>query len=131
MTLVHLRLRTNRADWKNTACRVTKDKMSWSRGRLDQLVQDLEIIVGKESKAHITGLKDLSGEVRPLWKFYLSYDRGVVLMCWVRAKLLDPWTTYLPSSGMDLLNSLEFYGRHMSPLGKGIRKLQSMTWKSR
>ena len=50
----------------SAGCREEKNKMSWSRERLDQLVQDLGLDVGDECRAQITGLKDLSGEVRPV-----------------------------------------------------------------
>lgn len=101
------------------ACRETKDKMSWSRARLDQLMQDLEIIVGKESKAHITGLKDLSGEVKPeplrdrpfSYCLYASFSSAG--LCFPSVQVVGPLEhSCLSSSGRQLVTGQVLYYRH-------------------
>jgi Activator of Hsp90 ATPase, N-terminal len=38
--------------------------MQWSREKLQELVSDLELALDSNSNVQITGLKDLTGEVR-------------------------------------------------------------------
>eukprot|EP00884_Botryococcus_braunii_P007913 jgi/Botrbrau1/17122/Bobra.0157s0023.1 len=47
-----------------------KNRMKWSREKLQQLVSDLELAFDSDTRVQITGLKDLSGEA------YLTMRKG-------------------------------------------------------